>query len=59
MSEYLFPEIIHGVEVNKEKPRRDGMRVSIYTDGAARGNPDGPGGYGTVLEYVDSKGSFM
>ena len=29
------------------------MQVSIYTDGAARGNPDGPGGYGTVLEYVD------
>ena len=32
------------------------MKVRIYTDGAARGNPDGPGGYGTVLEYVDSKG---
>ena len=31
------------------------MQVKIYTDGAARGNPDGPGGYGTVLEYVDSK----
>ena len=25
------------------------MLVSIYTDGAARGNPDGPGGYGTIL----------
>lgn len=34
------------------------MRVKIYTDGAARGNPDGPGGYGTVLEYVDSKGEL-
>ena len=32
------------------------MTVKIYTDGAARGNPDGPGGYGTVLEYVDTKG---
>mgnify|MGYP003303515924 CR=1 FL=1 len=32
------------------------MFVKIYTDGAARGNPDGPGGYGTVLEYVDTKG---
>ena len=31
-------------------------RVTIYTDGAARGNPDGPGGFGTVLECVDSKG---
>lgn len=34
------------------------MKVSIYTDGAARGNPDGPGGYGTVLEYVDAKGEL-
>ena len=34
------------------------MKVRIYTDGAARGNPDGPGGYGTVLEYVDTKGQL-
>ncbi len=34
------------------------MKVSIYTDGAARGNPDGPGGYGTVLEYIDTKGEL-
>ena len=32
------------------------MKVDIFTDGAARGNPDGPGGYGVVLRYVDSKG---
>ncbi|MCD8398245.1 MAG: ribonuclease HI [Lachnospiraceae bacterium] len=32
------------------------MLVKIYTDGAARGNPDGPGGYGTVLQYTDSAG---
>lgn len=32
------------------------MKVTIYTDGAARGNPNGPGGYGCVLHYVDSKG---
>ena len=32
------------------------MLVKIYTDGAARGNPDGPGGYGTILTYVDTKG---
>ena len=30
------------------------MNVTIYTDGAARGNP-GPGGYGAVLEYIDPK----
>ena len=31
-------------------------KVTIYTDGAARGNPDGPGGYGAVLAYTDPKG---
>ena len=31
-------------------------KISIYTDGAARGNPDGPGGYGAVLRFVDAKG---
>lgn len=30
--------------------------VNIYTDGAARGNPDGPGGYGAVIVFTDSKG---
>ena len=34
------------------------MEVKIYTDGAARGNPDGPGGYGTILEYVDRTGTL-
>jgi len=34
------------------------MQVKIYTDGAARGNPEGPGGYGTVLEYTDAKGKL-
>ena len=32
------------------------MKVTIYTDGSARGNPDGPGGYGAVIIYVDPKG---
>ena len=32
------------------------MDVKIYTDGSARGNPDGPGGYGAIVVYVDSKG---
>ena len=31
------------------------MNVEIYTDGSSRGNP-GPGGYGCVLKYVDTKG---
>ena len=34
------------------------MKVTIYTDGSARGNPDGPGGYGTILHYVDTKGTL-
>lgn len=34
------------------------MKVTIYTDGSARGNPDGPGGYGAVLEYIDPKGQL-
>ena len=29
------------------------MKVTLYTDGAARGNPDGPGGYGAVLQFID------
>lgn len=34
-------------------------KVLIFTDGAARGNPDGPGGYGVVLQYVDNKGQVF
>lgn len=34
------------------------MKVTIYTDGSARGNPDGPGGYGAILHYVDQKGEL-
>ena len=32
------------------------MHVIIYSDGAARGNPDGPGGYGAVIQYTDRNG---
>lgn len=34
------------------------MDVKLYTDGAARGNPEGPGGYGAILQYVDTKGTL-
>jgi ribonuclease HI len=34
------------------------MLVKIFTDGSARGNPDGPGGYGTILQYVDGRGQL-
>ncbi len=34
------------------------MKVTIYTDGSARGNPDGPGGYGAILQYIDKKGNL-
>ncbi|MBD5466460.1 MAG: ribonuclease HI [Lachnospiraceae bacterium] len=33
------------------------MKVTIYSDGAARGNP-GPGGFGTIVQYVDTKGTL-
>ena len=31
------------------------MKVTLYSDGASRGNP-GPGGYGTILQYTDRAG---
>lgn len=31
--------------------------ITIYTDGACRGNP-GPGGFGSVLIFVDTKGDI-
>ncbi len=34
------------------------MKVTMYTDGAARGNPEGPGGYGTILQYIDQSGKL-
>ena len=33
-------------------------KVIIYTDGSARGNPDGPGGYGAVVQYTDRNGKL-
>ena len=34
------------------------MKINIYTDGAARGNP-GPGGYGIVLESGSHRKELM
>ena len=31
----------------------------IYTDGAARGNPDGPGGYGAIVQIKDKDGRLL
>lgn len=33
------------------------MKVRLYTDGAARGNPNGPGGYGAILVFEDADGT--
>lgn len=33
------------------------MNVTMYTDGASRGNP-GPGGFGTVLHFTDTQGNL-
>ena len=35
------------------------MKVVIFTDGAARGNPDGPGGYGAVIRIRNEKGGIL
>ncbi len=34
------------------------MKVKIYSDGSARSNPEGPGGFGTVIHYVDPRGQL-
>lgn len=34
------------------------MKVKLYSDGACKGNPDGPGGYGTLLQYVDKENNL-
>lgn len=34
------------------------MKVTLYSDGSARGNPNGPGGYGCILHYTDAKGEL-
>ena len=31
--------------------------LTLYTDGAAKGNPDGPGGYGAILTYTHTDGT--
>ena len=48
----------HGVSWSRlTTPERKGtpVKVTIYTDGSARGNP-GNGGYGAVLRYTNGKG---
>lgn len=35
------------------------FNVSIYSDGSARNNPDGPGGYGTIVRYTDPTGKVF
>lgn len=34
------------------------MKVDLFSDGSARGNPNGPGGYGSILQFVDSTGKM-
>ena len=33
------------------------MDVTIFSDGSSKGNP-GPGGYGTIIRYVDKNGKL-
>ncbi len=34
------------------------MQVKMYTDGAAKANPEGPGGYGCILQYTGADGKL-
>ena len=34
------------------------VNVTLYSDGSARGNPNGPGGYGCILHFIDGKGTL-
>ncbi len=34
------------------------LKVDLYSDGSARGNPNGPGGYGSILHFTDSQGQL-
>ena len=34
------------------------QEFKLFSDGSARGNPDGPGGYGTVLQFRDARGEL-
>lgn len=40
------------------QPPQERMQVTIYTDGAARGNPKGPGGYAAVIEFTGRGGTL-
>ena len=51
-----YPAMSRPEEQKEESPSLN--QVIIYTDGAARGNPDGPGGYGAVIEFTDSSGKL-
>lgn len=33
-------------------------KIQLFTDGSAKGNPDGPGGYGAILQFADSGGQI-
>lgn len=35
------------------------MKVTIYTDGSARCNPNGPGGYGCILQYYRKSSNVL
>lgn len=49
--------MINGTD-KKRQIKENEVKVEIYTDGSARGNPDGPGGFGTVLHFTDLKGKL-
>ena len=58
MTDKPLKSMLYKIKEEVEAATDGRITVEIYTDGAARGNPNGPGGYGTVLHYTDTKGTL-
>ena len=52
----LQKTLVNTCEAGKQRTESI-MNVTMYTDGASRGNP-GPGGFGTVLHFTDTQGNL-
>ena len=48
-----------GRHIYGHMPMNTIMKVIIFTDGAARGNPDGPGGYGAIIRIKNAEGKIL
>ena len=54
----LIPSAINGIGNRIQDRRRQTVESRDLHRRSSRGNPDGPGGFGTVLHYTDGKGQL-